>query len=147
MNVWKTVTYKVKHISIINSAQFSLSVVSYPLQPHRLQHARLPCPSPTPGVTQTHVHWVGDATQTSHLLLSPSPSSFNFSQHHGIFQWVSSSHQVAKVLEFSISPPSEYSEVISFRMDWLDLLAVQGTLKSLLQNHSSKASILQCSAL
>ena len=100
------------------------------------------------GFTQTHVHWVGDAIQPSHPLSCPSPPAFNLSQHQGLFQWVSSSHQVAKVLEFhfSISPSNEYSGLISFRMDWLDLLAVQGTLKSLLQHHSSKASILRCSA-
>ena len=95
--------------------------------------------------TQTHVHWVGDAIQPSHPLLSPSPPTFNLSQHQGLFQWVSSSYQVAKVywsFTFSISPSNEYSGLISFRMDWLDLCAVQGTLKSLLQHHSSKASIL-----
>ena len=101
-----------------------------------------------PELAQTHVHWVGNAIQPSHPLLSPSSPAFNFSQHQGLFQWVSSSHQVAKVLEFSfsISPSNEYSGLISFRMHWLDLLAVQGTLKSLLQHHSSKASILQYSA-
>ena len=98
-------------------------------------------------LTQTHIHWVSDAMQPSHPLLSPSPS-FNLSQHQGLFKWVSSSNQVAKYwsLSFSISPSNEYSGLISFRMDWLDLFAVQGTLKSLLQHHSSKASILQCSA-
>ena len=102
-----------------------------------------------PELAQTHVHWVSDAIQPSHPLLSPSPPIFNLSQHQDLFQWVSSLHQVAKVLggfSFSSSPPKEYSELISFRMDWLDLLAVQGTLKSLLQHHSSKASILQHSA-
>ena len=118
------------------------------LQPHGLQHPRPPCPPPTPGACSTHVHRVGDVIQPSHPLTSPSPPAFNLSQHQGLFQRVSSLHQVAKVLEFSfsISPFNEYSGLISFRMDWLDLLAVQGTLKSLLQNHSSKASILQCSA-
>ena len=97
---------------------------------------------------QTHVHWVGDAIQPSHYLLSPSPPSFNHSQHQGLFKCVSSSHQVARVLEFQLQYQSfrEYSGLISFRMDWLDLLAVQGTLNSLLQHHSSKVSILQCSA-
>ena len=99
--------------------------------------------------TQTHVHWVGDAIQPSHLLSSPSPPAFNLSQHHSLFHWVSSLHQVAKLLEFSfnISSSNEYSGLISFRMHWLDLLAVQGTLKSLLQHHSSKASILWHSAV
>ena len=97
---------------------------------------------------QIHVHWVSDATQPSHSLLPYTPFAFSLSQHQGIFQWVGPLHQVAKVLEFSfsISPSNEYSGLSSFRMDWLDLLAVQGTLKSLLQHHSSKASILQCLA-
>ena len=97
---------------------------------------------------QTHVHWVGDAIQPSHPLLSPSPPAFSISQHQGLFQWVSSSHQVAKVLEFQLQHQSfsEYSGLISFRMDWFDLLAAKGTLKSLLQHHSSKASVLWLSA-
>ena len=123
------------------------------LWPHGLQHNRLSCPSPTPGAcsnsnNQIHVHRVGDAIQPSHPLSSPSPPTLNLSQHQSLFQWVSSSHQVANYwsFSFSISPSNEYSGLISFRMDWLDLLAVQGTLNSLLQNHSSKASILQHSA-
>ena len=78
--------------------------------------------------TQTHVYWVGDAIQPSHPLSSPSPPPFNLSQHQGLFKWVSSSHQVAKVLEFQlhISLSNEYSGLISFRIDWFDLLAVQG---------------------
>ena len=96
-----------------------------------------------PELAQTHVHRVSDAIQPSHPLSSPSPPAFNLSQHRGLFQRVSSSHQVAKVLaSFSISPSNEHSGLISFRMDWLDLLAVQGALKGLLQHHSSKASIL-----
>ena len=85
-----------------------------------------------PEFTQTHVHWVGDAFQPSHPLSSPSPPAFNLSQHKDIFKWVSSLHQVAKELEFSFSirPSNEYLRLISFRVDWLDLLAVQGTLKS-----------------
>ena len=94
------------------------------------------------------IHRVSDAIQPSHPLLSPSPPAPNPSQHQSLFQWVNSSHEVAKVLElsFSIIPSKEISGLISFRIDWLDLLAVQGTLKSLLQRHISKASILQCSA-
>ena len=90
-----------------------------------------------PEFTQTHVHWVGDAIQPSHPLMSPSPAS-NLSQHKGLFKWVNSSHQVAKVLNFcfNITPSNEPSGLISFRMDWLDLLAVRGTLKSLLQHHT-----------
>ena len=98
--------------------------------------------------TQTHIYWVGDAIQPYRSLLSRYPPAFNLSQHQGLFQWVSSSHQVAKVLEFSfsISPSNEHSGLISFRMDWSDFLAVQGTLKSLLLHHTSKAAILQHSA-
>ena len=104
-----------------------------------------------PELAQTHVHWVGDALQPSHPLLSPSPPAFNLSQHQGLFQWLSSSHQGATSwsFNFSISTSNEYSGLISrmiFRMDWLDLLAIQGTRKSLLQHHSSKAPILWCSA-
>ena len=122
--------------------------MSSSLKPTGLQHARLPCPSPTPGVCSTHVHRVADAIQPSHPLSSPSPPTFNLSQRQGIFQCVSSSHQVAKILQLQLQhqSSSEYSGLISFRTDWLDLLAVQGTLKSLLQNHSSKASILWRSA-
>ena len=104
-----------------------------------------------PELTQTHVHRVGDAIQPSHPLSSPSPPAFNLSQHLGLFQ-----RPFSKVLcirwpknwsfSFSISPSNEYSGLISFRMDWLDLLAVQETLKNLLQHHRSKASILRHSA-
>ena len=97
-------------------------------------------------LAQTHVHWVSDAIQPSHPLLSPSPPTFNLSQYQDLFQWVGSSHQVAKYGSFSlnISSSNEYSGLISLRTDWLDLLAVavQGTLKSLIQHHSSKTSIL-----
>ena len=99
-----------------------------------------------PELTQTHVHWVSDAIQPSHPLSSPSPPTFNLSQHQCLFQWVSSYIMWPKYWSFSISPSNEYSGLISFRMDLLDLLEVQGTLKSLLQHHSSKASILRCSA-
>ena len=96
---------------------------------------------------QTHVHWVSDAIQPSHSLLPSSPPALSVSQHQGLFQWVGSSHQVAKVLKFSISisPSNEYSELISSRIDWFDLLAGQRIIKSLLQHHNSKASILQSS--
>ena len=92
-------------------------------------------------VHQTQVHQVSDAIQPSHPLESPSPPAFNLSQQQGLFQWVSSLHQVAKYWSFSIGPSNEYSGLISFRMDWFDLVVVQGTLKSLLQHHSLKASI------
>ena len=86
---------------------------------------------------QTHVHSVSDASQPSHPLSSASPPAFNLSQHQGLFQWVGFLHEVAEVLEIlHHSPSNEYSELISFRIDWFDLLAVQGTLKSLLPHHS-----------
>ena len=129
------------------SVQFSRLVVSDSLRPHESQHTRPPCPSPTPGVHSDS----RPSSQWCHPAISASVFPFSCPQSlpaSGSFHWVSSSHQVAKVLEFSfsISPSNEYSGLISFRIDCLDLLAVQGTLKSLLQHHSSKASILQRSA-
>ena len=108
----------------------------------------LPVHHQHPESIQTHVHWVSDAIQPSHPLLSPSLPALNLSQHQGLFKWVSSPHQWPKYWSFSfnISPSNEHPGLTSFRMDWLDLLAVQGTLKSLLQQHSTKASILLCSA-
>ena len=101
-----------------------------------------------PEFTQTHVHQVGDAIQPSHPLSSPSPPTSIFPSIR-----VFSNESVLHIrwpkywsFSFNISPSDEYSGLISFRIDWLDLLAVQGTLKSLLQHHTSKASILQCSA-
>ena len=98
-----------------------------------------------PELAQTHVHWVVDAIQPSHPLSSSSPPAFKLPQHQGLFQGVSCSHWVAKYWSFSFSTSNEYSGLISFRMDWFDLLEVQVTLKSFLQHHSSKASIFQCS--
>ena len=105
----------------------------------------LPIHHQLPEFTQTHVHWVSDAIQPSHPLSSPSPPTFNLSQHQGLFKWVSLHIRWPKywTFSFSVSPSNEYSRLISFRMEWLDLLAVQGTLKSLLHHHSSKASILR----
>ena len=98
--------------------------------------------------TQTHVYRVSDAIQPSHLLSSPSPPAPNPSQHQGLSNESTLHMRWPKdwSFSFSISPSNEHPGLISFRMDWLDLLAVQGTLKSLLQHHSSKASILRCSA-
>ena len=84
---------------------------------------------------ETHVHWVGDGIQPSHPLLPPSPPALNLFQHQGIFQWAGFSHQVARVLEVQLQHnSSEYSGLISFRIDWFHLLAVQETLKHLLQH-------------
>ena len=84
------------------SVQFSRSVMSDCLRPHEPQHARPPYPSPTSRVYPNHVHWVGDAIQPSHPLSSPSPPALNLSQHQSLLKWVSSSHQVAKVLEVQL---------------------------------------------
>ena len=119
---------------------FSHSVMSNSLRPHELQLARPPCPSPTLGVYSNSCplsQWCHPTISSSVI---PSPV-FNLSQYQGLFQWVSPSHQVAKVLQFfsfRISPSNKYSGLVSFRMDWLDVLAVQGILKSLRQYHSSK---------
>ena len=120
------------HILRFSSVQFSHSVVSSYLQPHGVQHARPPCPSPTPELAQTHVHWVSDAIQPSHPLSSPSPPAFNLSQHQGLY-----SESVLHIrwpnywrFSFSISSSNEYSGLTSFRIDWFDLFAVQVTLKS-----------------
>ena len=101
-----------------------------------------------PEFAETPVHWVSDAIQSSHPLSSPSPPTFNLAQHQGL-----SSESVLPIrcpkywsFSFNISPSNEHPALISFSMDWLDLLAVQGTLKNLLQHHSSKASILRHSA-
>ena len=91
---------------IESSVQFSCSVMSNSLWPHGLQHTMLPGPSPTLELTQTHVHWVGDAIHPSHPLSSPSHPTFNLSQHQGLFQWVSTSHQVVKVLELQLQHQS-----------------------------------------
>ena len=116
------------------------------LQPHGLQHAIVHCQLPTS--TQTHVHWVSDAIQPSHPPSSPSPPTFNLSQHQGLSNESVLRSRWPKYwsFSFSICPSNEYPGLISFRMDWLNLLAVLGTLKNLLQNHSSKASVLWCSA-
>ena len=103
----------------------------------------LPVHHQLPEFTQTHIHQVSDAIQPSHPLSSPSPPAPNPSQHQTLFQWVNSSHEVAKVLSStfssSIIPSKDIPGLISFRMDWLDLLAVQGTLKSLLQHYISES--------
>ena len=133
----------------ISSVQFSHSVASDSLWPHESQHTRPPYPTPTPGV-----HWDSHPSSQCHpsshlilcrplLLLPPIPPSIR------VFSNESTLHMRWPKywsFSFSIIPSNEHPGLISFRMDWLDLLAVQGTLKSLLQHHSTKASILQHSA-
>ena len=108
----------------------------------------LPVHHQLPEFTQTHVHRVGDAIQPSRPLPSPSPPDPNPSQHRVFSNESALRMRWSKYwsFSFSISPSNEHPGLVSFRMDWLELLAVQGTLKSLLQHHSSKASILQHSA-
>ena len=130
------------------SVEFSRSVVSDSLRPHKSQHARPPCPSPTPGVYSNTCpsSWWCHPTISSSVVpfsLPPIPPSIR------VFSNESTLHMRWPKywsFSFSISPSNEHPGLISFRMNWLDLLAVQGTLKSLLQHHSSKASILWCSA-
>ena len=132
------------------SVQFSLLAQSCPTlcDPMNRSTLGLPVHNQFPESTQTHVHQVGDAIQPSHPLLSPSPPPSIFLSIR-VF-----SNESALLIRwpkywsfsFNISSSSEHPGLISFTMDWLDLLAVQGTLKSLLQHHSSKASILLCSA-
>ena len=99
-------------------------------------------------LAQTHVHQVSDAIRPSHPLSSPSPLAFNLSQQQGLSKESGLRIRWLKYwcFNFSVSPSNEHSGLISFRTDWLDLFAIQGTLKSLLQHHSSKASVLQWSA-
>ena len=131
-----------------SSVWCSHSVMSDSLLPYGLQDARLPCPLPTPIVYSNSC----PLSRWCHSTISSSviPFFFNLSQHQGLFQWVSSSHQVAKGLEFQLQHQSFQwifrTDFFFFRIDWLDFLAVQGTPKSLLQHHSSKASILWHSA-
>ena len=125
---------------------FSCSVVSHSLRPHGLYHTRLPCPSPSPRACSNSypLSWWCHATIS--LLLSPSPLAFNLSQYQVFSKESALCIRWLKYWSFSISSSNEYSGLISFRIDWFDLLAFQRTLKSLLQHYSLKASILQCSA-
>ena len=120
------------------------------LQPHELHAAcQAPCPSPTPRVypnSSPLSRWYHPTIPSSVVPFS-CLQSFPASGSFPLSWFFASGGQSIKSFSFSISPSNEYSGLISFRMDWLDLLAVQGTLKSLLQHHSPKASILQCSAL
>ena len=127
---------------------FSRSVVSDSLWPHRLQHARLRCPS-TPRVCSNSCplnQWCHPNISSCVTAFSSCPQSSPASRSFPLSKLFTSGGQSIGASAFSISPSSEYSELISFRTDWFDLLAVQGTLKSLLQHHNLKASILQNSA-
>ena len=148
-NIIPEISFQPSEGNVISSIHFSCSVLSNSLPPHGLKNTRLSCPSPTPRVYSNScpLSWW---CPSNHLILwhplfllpSIFPSIRVFSNESVLcIRWPK-----YWSFSFSISPSSEYSGLISFRIDWLDLLAVQGTLKSLLQYHSSKASVLQCSA-
>ena len=121
------------------SVQFSHSVVSDSLRPHGLQHARLPCLSPTPGAYSNSgpsSWWCHSTISSSVFPFSSCLQSFQASRSFTMSQFFASSGQNIGTSAFSISLSNEYSGLISFRIDWLDLLTVQGALKSLLQHHS-----------
>ena len=133
---------------ITGSVQFSHSAMSTLCNPMDYSTPGLLVHHQLPELAQTHIHRVGNAIQPSHPLSFSSPAAFKLCQQQGLFQWVSSLHQVAKVFgfSFSTSPSNQYWGLISFRIDCFDFLAVQRTLKSLLQHHSSKASMHRRSA-
>ena len=142
--MWLTQGYQMTSVQFSSVAQSCLTLCD----PMDCSMPGFPVHNQLPEFTQTHVHWISDVIQPSHPLSSPSPPAFNLSQHQVFsnesvlwFRWPK-----YWSFSFNISPSNEYSGLISFRMDWLNLLAVQGTLKSLIQHHSSKASILWCSA-
>ena len=150
--MWDPTVFVFLCVAYFTKHQFSHSVVSDSLWPSGLQHARLPYPSPNSWSLLKLV-----SIQPSHPLASPSPPALNLSQHQvlSIFPSIRVffNESVLHIkwpkycsFSFSISPSNEYSGLISFTIDWFDLLVVQGTLKSLFQHHSTKASILQCSA-
>ena len=139
-----SVSYSFLHTGLLSlSVQFS----SVQLLSHVCLCSPMDCSMPDLLIHHQHAHWVSDAIQPSHPLSSPSPPAFNLSQHQGLFKESALCIRWPKYWRFSfnISPSNEYSGLVSFRMDWLDLLSVPETLKSLLQHHSSKASVLQCS--
>ena len=132
-----------------SSVQFSCSVMSNSLRPHESQHTRPPCPSPTPQSLLRFTS-IESVMPSSHLilccpllLLPPIPPSIRVFSNESTLRMRWPKYWS---FSFSIIPSNEHRRLISFRMDWLDLLAVQGTLKSLCQHHSSKASILRLSA-
>ena len=148
-----SITYFLRHSPPLNFIYilllFSRSVTSDSLWPYGLQHPRLPCPSPSPGACSNSCplsQWRHPTISSSVVPFSSCLQSFPASGSF-LMSWVfASGGQSIGAFGFSISPSNEYSGLISFGIDWLDLLVVQGTLKSLLQHHCSKASILWCSA-
>ena len=143
----KPITGKVEQDYLFNSVTQPCPTLWDPMY---CSISSFPVHHPLPELVQTHVRQIGDAIQPSHPLLSPCPPAFSLSQHQPLFSNESALPiRWPKYWSFrlSISPSYEYSELISFRLDWFDLLVVQGTRKSLLQHHSSTASVLSCSAI
>ena len=138
------------HFALQGQVQFSSVAQLCPTlcDPMNCNMPGLPVHHQLPEFTQTHIHRVSDAIQPSHPLLSPSPPASHPSLHQSLSNESTLCIRWPKYWSFSFSiiPSKEHAGPISFRMEWLDIFAVQGTLKSLLQHHSSKASILQCSA-
>ena len=149
-NVWHgPIRLKWKAVCEIKTALFSCSVTQFCLtlcEP--IDCIQTSCPSPSPRVCSNSCRWSQWCHPTISSSVVPFSSCLQFSPESGSFLWLSSSHQVAKILELQLQHQSskEYSGLISFRIDWFDLHAVHGTLKCLLQYHSLKASILWCSA-
>ena len=133
------------HLKCLLSCCFSCSVMSDSLQPHKLRHAMFPCPSLSPRVCPNSYLLSHDATQPSYFQYPPFPPVLNLSQHQGLSSESALCIRCPKYWSFSLSPSSDYSGLISFTIDWFDLLAVQGTLQSPFQHHNMKASILWCS--
>ena len=136
--------YPPSFLCSFSSVQFNGSVVFKYLWPHGLQHTRLPCPSPTPRAYSNSCPSSQWCHQSScHPLSSPSPPALKSFPASGFFQmskfYASGGQSIGVSASASVSPSNEYSGLISFRIDWFDLLAVRGTLKSLFQHHSSKA--------
>ena len=147
---WRATLHGVmKSRTWLSSVQFSCSVMSDSLWPHGLQHTRPSCPSPTPGIYSNSwplSQWCYPTISSSVVTFSSRLQSFPASEvfPNESVLWIRRPKYCS--FNFSISASNEYSGLISFRMDWLDIVAVQGTLKSLLQHHSSKAPVLWCSA-
>ena len=148
MKWWRIILTTSCHDCSYSHFQFSHSVMSDSFWPHEPQQARPPCPSPTAGIYPNPCplnQWCHPTISSSAIPFSSCPQSFLASESFPMSQLFALCGQ-SWSFSFNIIPSNEHPGWISFRMDWLDLCAVQGTLKSLLQHHSSKASILQCSA-
>ena len=124
MQIKSTVRYHLTPVRI-SSVHFSCSVMSDSLWPHGLQHTRHPCPSPTPGVYSLMSIELVMPSNHPHPLSSPSPPTFSLSQHQGLFKWVSSSHQVAKVLEFQLQHQSFQRTPRTDILGWTGWISLQ----------------------